>query len=139
MSTPTVRVNPFKRIAYSFLGLIAGDAVLLALFAISQLLDLFVLYGMFSLAGWVLVGIPVALAVPGRLVARLPWLLLFVIGAVLGPLALFLIFVLLNGRHISRLSFAHTESLWPFSILIAAVAFFTYGLLIRREVRRKVS
>ena len=98
--------------------------------------QIFLLYAMFSVVGWVLIGVPTALAIPPRLLLRITWPIRVLIGAAMGPLALLLIFVVLfafQGR-ISEFSLAHTESLWPFSILVSTVSFLAYTVLLRRRI-----
>ena len=93
--------------------------------------SLFLLYGMFSVLGWILVGIPAVLVLsPGR-VAKWRWPIDALIGAALGSLALLLLLLVLGA---GRLSFEHTGGLWPFAILVSAVAFVVYGTLERRRV-----
>jgi hypothetical protein len=151
-----------KRVAYAFVGLLAGDAILLLYLLqnairirtelialhmgepgrqIPQTLELFALYARFSFVGWLFVGLPIALLLPAHSIRRLPWPLRPLVGAALGPLALFLIFVLVSD--ISRAALAHghmlpglfrgTASLWPFSILVSTVAFVVYIALLRKE------
>jgi hypothetical protein len=93
---------------------------------------MFILYAIFSVIGWALVGLPIALAFPARVISRLAWPLRLLVGAILGPLALLLIFVgmfALQGR-LSAFSLAHTESLWPLSILVSTISFIVYTLLL---------
>jgi hypothetical protein len=74
--------------------------------------------------------------VPGGSLSRLAWPGRIVIGATLGPLALVLIFVVLfaiqNRR--SAFSLAHTESLWPFSIVVSTISFLVYAALLRKAL-----
>ena len=103
---------------------------------LAQTWAVFRLYAMFSVVGWLLVGVPTALAFPPRLLLRVAWPVRVVIGAAMGPLALLLIFVVLfaiQGRP-SEFSLAHTETLWPFSILVSTVSFLAYAALLRRRV-----
>ena len=103
---------------------------------LAQMWDLFRLYSMFSVVGWVLVGAPTALAFPPRLLLRVAWPVRVVIGAAMGPLALLLIFVVLfviQGMP-GEFSLAHTETLWPFSILVSTVSFLAYAALLRRRI-----
>jgi hypothetical protein len=158
MSTHRADVSSFKRVAYSLLGLVAGNVVLLAFLlqsavglraalvsshmgeparAIPQAFELFILYGISSFVGWILIGIPTALAISGATIARLAWPLWLLMGALLGPIALLLIFVLLSHDQLSRSSLAHTGIFWSFSILVAAVSFLVYGLLLRRAIYSK--
>lgn len=152
-------LGPFRRLLFAAIGLIAGNAALLifllynALRVRAALLkihmgqphlelprawDVFVLYAIISIVGWALVGLPFALAFPARLLSRIPWPLGLFIGAILGPLALLLIFVVLAAMQGSpgTFSLAHTGSLWPFSILVSTVAFLVYAALLRRRLRR---
>jgi len=103
---------------------------------LAQMWEVFKLYAMFSVVGWVLVGVPTALAFPPRLLLRVAWPVRVVIGAAMGPLALLLIFVVLFailGRP-GEFSLDHTETLWPFSILVSTVSFLAYAALLRRRV-----
>ena len=155
-------VGSVKRLAYAFLGLLAGDAILLLYLLqnairlrahlldlhigeparqIPQTIQLFAFYVRLSFIGWLLVGLPIALLFPPHFIRRLPWPLRLLVGATLGPLALFLIFVLINDS--SRTAFVHghmlpglftnTASLWPLSILVSTVAFVVYIALLRKE------
>ena len=103
---------------------------------LAQTWAVFRLYAMFSVVGWLLVGVPTALAFPPRLLLRVAWPVRVVIGAAMGPLALLLIFVVLFailGRP-GEFSLDHTETLWPFSILVSTVSFLAYAALLRRRV-----
>jgi len=155
-------VNPIKRLAYAFVGLLAGDAILLLFLLqnairiradllalhmgepgrqIPQAIEIFVLYARFSFVGWLFVGLPIALFLPARFIARLPWALRLFVGAALGPLALFLIFMLASDSNRAALAHGHilpgmftnTASLWPFSILVSTVSFVLYAALLRKE------
>ena len=63
---------------------------------IPGMLEHFYLFAIFSAIGWLLVGLPVAVFFPARLLARLSWPARLLAGAALGPIALFAIFVLLS-------------------------------------------
>jgi hypothetical protein len=148
------KVSPAKRLLFAFIGLITGDAALLLYFLLGALrtrafllkvhigvpgdqvpiaLELFLLYSAFSVLGWILVGVPFALAIPAGLLSRLAWPFRFLLGAALGPLALLLIFLVLfvRGGQIGGFSLAHTEPLWLFSILVSTVSFWVYVALLR--------
>jgi hypothetical protein len=104
---------------------------------LAQMWEIFGLYATFSVVGWVLVGVPTALAFTPHLLLRVGWPARVVIGAAMGPLALLLIFVVLfaiQGR-LGQFSLAHTEGLWPFSILVSTVSFLAYTALLRRRSR----
>ena len=153
-------VGRFTRFLFAFIGLLAGNAVLLLYFllnaivlraallrahmgeparVIPQAWEMFILYSISSIIGWALVGLPIALAFPPRLLSRVGWPLCLLIGATLGPLALLLMFVVLFGLQgqLSSFSLAHTESLWPLAILVSTVSFVVYAALVRRRVRRR--
>ena len=149
-------VGPFQRLLFAAIGLAAGNAALLLFLlynalrlraallkahmgepylALPQAWGMFLLYAMFSVLGWILVGVPFAVAFPLRLLSRVGWPGRMLIGATLGPLALLLIFVVLfaiQGR-LSAFSLAHTESLWPFSVLVSTISFLVYAALLRRR------
>jgi hypothetical protein len=155
-------VSSIKRLACAFVGLLAGDAILLVYLLqnairlradlialhmgepgrqIPQAIQTFALYARLSFIGWLFVGLPIALLLPAHSIRRLPWPLRPLVGAALGPLALFLIFVLVSD--VSRAALAHghmvpgmftgTASLWPLSILVSTVAFVVYVALLRKE------
>jgi len=144
----------WKRLAYAFVGLLAGNAALFLFLLqnairlradllamrmgepgrqIPQAIELFIFYTPFSFVGWLFVGLPIALLFPGRSITRLPWPLRLLVGAVIGPLALLVIFVLLGHGHVSSTSFTGTSSLWAYSILVSTVAFVLYVALLPKE------
>jgi hypothetical protein len=155
MDTKVNRVNPLKRLAYAFVGLLAGDAMLLlyllqnalrvraSLIAVHMgepehqipfALDFFVVCAMFSFVGWLFVGLPTALFFSARFMTRLPWALALVVGAILGPAALLVIFLLHDHGHIYlSSSFAQTVTPYAYSILVSAVSFGVYVALLRRQ------
>jgi hypothetical protein len=155
-------VNLIKRVAYAFVGLLAGNAILLLYLLqnairlrtdllashmgepgrqIPQAFQIFELYAHVSFFGWLFVGLPVALFFSARSITRLPWPLSPLLGAALGPLALFLVLALVSD--VSRAALAHghmlpgmftgTASLWPLSILVSTVSFVVYVALVRNE------
>ena len=153
------RVNPAKRLAYAFIGLLAGDAILFLFFLVNailvrsallkahsgepaqiipQFLQGFVLYALLSFVGWLFVGFPVSLLFPSRAIMRLSWPLALLVGAALGPLALLAIFLLLGHGHLSfPASFTGTGPLWAFSILVSTSSFLIYVALLRKDVGRQ--
>jgi hypothetical protein len=159
MQTNPTRVNPAKRIGYAFAGLIAGDAILLLLFLlntllvraallrahagepahiVSQYLQIFVLYAVFSFVGWLFVGVPASLLFPARSITRLSWVLALLVGAALGPLALLAIILLINHGRISfPSSFTGAGLAWTYSILVSTTSFLVYVALLRRDVGRQ--
>ena len=154
-------VSSIKRLAYAFVGLLAGDAILLLYLLqnavrlradllalhmgeparqIPQAIQIFALYARLSFVGWLFVGLPIALLLPAHVIKRLPWPLRLLLGAALGPLALFLIFVLVSDSSRAALAHGHmipgmftgTASLWPLSILVSTIAFVVYAALLRK-------
>jgi hypothetical protein len=142
-----------RRLGCSLLGLTAGNAALL-LFLLQNAwrartallhdhvgqpyqqvplaLSLFAMEAVVSIIGWIVVGIPVVLLLPvGRLV-HLHWILILLIGAALGPLALFIFFVLLSHGHLGHDVFRSTRWAFLYSILVSVVSFVAYRILIRR-------
>jgi hypothetical protein len=147
--------SPIKRVAYSFIGLLGGEAALLLYLLLNAFrlrayllamhmgeparqiplaLEIFVVYATFSFAGWLLVGVPTALFFRAHSITRLPWTLRVVVGAALGPLALFVIFVLLSHGHLElRSTFRSTGMLWVYSILVSSVSFVLYVALLGKK------
>lgn len=133
-------------------GLLAGDAFLFlyllenamaATYAgggaknqIAAMLDVFVLYSVFSLVGWLLVGLPLALLLPVHFIRRWPWPVVIAVGFLLGPAALFLILLMLaRGQLRFPASFTGTGVLFLFSLLVSTVSFGVYAILLRRGAR----
>ena len=150
-------VGPFRRLLFAVIGLAAGNAALLVFLiynalrlrsallkahmgepdlALPQAWGIFLIYGISSVLGWILVGVPIALAIPARILSRVAWPGRMLIGATLGPLALLLIFVILDAIQgsLNKFSLAHTEGLWPFSILVSTVSFLVYAALLRKRL-----
>jgi hypothetical protein len=134
-----------RRFLFGVYGLLAGDVALFLylLPASARNLGVFIVYCIFSLAGWTVIGLPVVLMVPPRLLCRLPLPRRLLIGAVLGPLALFLVFVLLfvvqraSGADHTTFSLAHSDTLWPMSMLVSTISFVVYTALLRRRAAPK--
>jgi len=125
-------MGPLRRVLFAAIALVAGEAVLFMLL-FRGASKLFPMYAIFSILGWLLVGVPFVLAFPAELLSRVPWPLYLVIGAALGPLAVLLIFAVLfalQGR-LKEFSLAHTESLWPLAVLVSTVSFLAYASLLR--------
>jgi len=152
-------VSPRRRLAYSLAGLAAGNVALLIYLSISAArarsallaqhlgqparqfplaLEMFAVYCVFSLVGWALVGAPVAAFVPSRTVARLPWPAVVLLGGALGPLALFLMFLLLSRGAVLGApgAFRDLGALWLFAAIVSAVAFVVYAALLRRYAQQ---
>jgi hypothetical protein len=129
-----------RKIGYSFLGLLAGNAVVLAglLFIAffrdypflaklrhpfylnpKQALFTFLWFAIFSVVGWVIVGIPAVLLMPANLVSRLHWLLAVPIGAVLGVFALYLE---LDRGHLPTDALRDPTMYWQIVVCVSAAA-----------------
>src|SRR6185312_5125745 len=153
MDRNLAHINPAKRLAYTFVGLLAGDVMLLffllrhalhaTLFAgeparlVGDALQLFVLYAAFSLLGWVLIGLPTALIFPASSITRLTWPFALIVGAALGPPALLVIFMLFGRAHVYFRNIAETGTLFGYSILVSTVAFMVYLALLRNDMKNK--
>ena len=148
-------IRPLNRVTYAFVGLLGGNLALLlyllqnAIRLRSELLamhtgqptlqipltlGMWAIYGAFSFVGWLFVGVPIALIFPASSIKGLSWTLMVFVGAALGPLALFLIFVLLSHGHIqfgNPGTFTGTSALWLFSILVSTVSFLIYVVLLK--------
>jgi len=146
------------RLTYAFVGLLAGDIALVLYMLLSALLvrasllaahmgepgkqvpialDVATIYVVCSLVGFLVVGVPVALLLPARFVARWPWLVTMAVGALLGPPALFVILVVLTGgrAHLSS-SFREMRPVFALSMLVSTVSFCAYVTLLRNQLRR---
>lgn len=122
MSTPQFRLGFERKIGYSFVGLLAGNLVAVAVVSICLTLDLIpasaqwltspslhsrmsmalvvaVCFGIISLIVWVVIGLPVVLSLSANFIVRLHWLLAALVGAVLGVVSLELFFVSVEGWH----------------------------------------
>ena len=149
-----------QRLTYAFVGLLSGDAALVLYMVVnafwvratyraahvgepervvSVALQVVTLYVVCSLFGFLAVGVPVALLLPARFVARWPWLVTIAVGALLGPPALFVILLVLGGGsvHLSS-SFRETGPLFAFSILVSTVSFGVYVALLRKQLWERV-
>ena len=151
MDRKLAEINPAKRLAYTFVGLLAGDVMLLffllrhalhaTLFAgepaglVGDALQLFVLYALFSILGWVLIGLPTALIFSAGSITRLSWPLAPIVGAALGPPALLVIFILFGRAHVYFRNVVETGMLFGYSILVSTIAFMVYLALLRKEMK----
>jgi hypothetical protein len=152
----TIRaLNPIKRVAYTFVGLLGGNAALLLFLLLNAVrlrafllaahmgqpalqiplaLEMSALYASFSFVGWLFVGVPIALLFPAHSIARLSWPLRVFVGAVLGPLALLVIFAVLVHGHLEfPATFRGARGLWAYSILVSTVSFVLYVGLLRKQ------
>lgn len=149
------QASSFTRIGQAFLGLLAGNVVLLLFLLqnalrsralllrehigqphrqLSDALNTFTVWAIFSFIGWLIIGIPTVLIVPPRVLVRLHWALLFLIGTALGPLALLIAFVLLDRGWRGPSMFRYTAMLWPLSAVVSVIAFAVYCGLADRHL-----
>lgn len=147
-----------QRLTYAFVGFLAGDIALVLYLVlnafvvrarylaahvgnpegqVSVALQLGTMYAGFSLIGLLVVGVPVALLLPARLVARWPWPVTIVVGALLGLPALFAVLYVVGGGsvHLSS-SFRETGLLFAYSMLVSTSSFVVYAALLRKHLRR---
>jgi hypothetical protein len=150
-NTKNARISPAKRLLFALIGLLAGDLILLffllqhALHAtilegesgrtLTDAVETFILYAIFSLVGWMLVGLPAALLFPARSITRLSWPRALTVGATVGPIALLVIFALLSRSHIYFRNFAEITTLFAYTILVSTVSFLVYLALLRKEMK----
>ena len=139
------------RVGYSFLGLLAGDAALLFLGLFNALrasllqhgklmslmfrsaLEWFIPVVIVSIVGWLVIGVPAVLMISTGRILRTSWWPILMLGALLGPLALLVIFLLLSRGMPSGQTFSHTGFLWACASLISTVAFGLHCALVRRS------
>jgi hypothetical protein len=147
-----IRLNAVRRVGYSLAGLCAGNVALLGYLLLNalqlrhsllsahigephrmvpQAFEMFLIYAVMSFFGWTLIGLPVALVMPPRVILRMPWPAAIVAGACCGPAAIALLVVVWTRQ----LNFAHTESYFILSILVSTVAFVVYRLLLEAASR----
>lgn len=147
----TPRISPAKRLLYALVGLLAGDLILLffllqrALHAtilagetartLPDAVETFILYAIFSFAGWMLVGLPATLLFPARSITRLSWPRALMVGVTVGLIALLVIFALLSRSHIYFRNFAEISTLFGYTILVSTVSFMVYLALLRKEMK----
>lgn len=153
-----------RRIGYSFVGLLAGNAVSTAAVTVCHTLALIpvrvqwitsssmhdrilqalgfaALFGIFSLIPWIFIGLPVVFSLKSNFIARLHWSLAALCGAVLGAVSLALLFMSLDGWHFTLARFKNPLALpmnfvfLTIAVIIAGVAFPTYCALVRRASR----
>jgi hypothetical protein len=149
-----MNAGPLRRLGYTFLGLLAGNASLLLWSLgnaltfreemlrlhrgapndqISVALQLSLIYFVFSIGGWTLVGVPLALAIPARVVARMSWCTLL-LGAVSGPISLFMVFSLIPNSRFNWERWRDGTLFCIYAAEIATVASAVYLGLVRRRL-----
>jgi hypothetical protein len=151
-----MKSDRLMRVGYSFLGLLAGDAALLFLvlfksfcaslqqhgklmaLLLKSTLEWFGVVAIVSIAGWIMIGVPAVLILsPGRTL-KTSRLLLVLVGALLGPLALLFVFLLLSRGKLSSATFTQTTFLWACASVISTIAFGVHCTLVRRTARIKL-
>ena len=140
------------RVGFSFLGLLAGDAALLILALLNFLhislllhgqleaqfltaLGWFIPIAIVSIIGWMMIGVPAVLIISTGRILRTSWWLILLLGVLLGPLALLVVFLLLSRGMPNGQTFSHTGFLWACASLISTVAFGVHCSMVRRSVR----
>jgi hypothetical protein len=142
MNTSLPGIGLDRKIAYSFIGLIAGDVAMLILFSLvtqaweqppSHFLGSFPFYVSCSLFGWVAIGIPAILLTNTDYVARLNWLRIVIVGILLGAAALIVIFIIFG--HLPVAHFRGFLYCWIFASLAAGIASGVYSAFVARALR----
>lgn len=147
----TPNISPAKRLLFALIGLLAGDLILLFFLlqhalhatilagepvrAIPDTVQTFILYAIFSFVGWILVGLPATLLFPARSITRLSWPRALIVGAISGPITLFVIFAVLSQSHIYFRNLAEISTLFAYTILVSSVSFMVYLALLRKEMK----
>jgi hypothetical protein len=151
----TMKSEHLLRVVYSFFGLLAGDAALLILTLLNALRTSLLLHGQLkaqcltavgsfipiaivSVIGWLAVGVPAVLILPSRRILQSSLWLLLLLGALLGPIALFVIFLPLSRGMPTSETFTHTGFLWACASLISTVAFAVHCALVHQCARGDV-
>ena len=153
-----------RKIGYSFLGLMAGNAVTLAAFVLWNMLGrldafadirkfwieeiigtlgLFLMIWVVSMLGWVVVGLPVVLSLRTRTVAEFHGITAALIGAVLGLAAMLLSFLVMNGGKLDTALLSNPQAARATAFyfcgaaLISDVAFAVYCALVKAALRKQ--
>lgn len=128
-----------RKISFSLLGLVAGDAAMLILYSLitqpwQQAPSAFIRPLSFSINcssfGWVVVGIPAVFLINTQFIEKLKWYYVILIGALLGSAALLIILMIL-GHFPAGQPFAFY---WMFAVLVSCIAFSVYCLVVRRAL-----
>lgn len=135
-----------RKIAYSFLGLIVGDAVMLLVYSLvtqawqqapGQMpvhpLNVFPLYITCSLFAWVAVGLPAVLLANTDFAAGLKWYSTVLSGIVLALAALVILFIIYG--HLPSLGLGGFFYCWGYAALVSCIACLIYVAMIRRALR----
>ena len=159
---PTEVVGRAVRIRYSFLGFACGELTLFVYMLLNALqvrhvlladhmgepyqaipgaIDGFVLLLMFGIFGWLIVGVPIATLVPGRLICRMHLFTAIIVGAGIGPIAVIAISLMLlarQGQQVRLLDFGFLSWYEITSSIVTTVAFLAYVLLLRRAAGHRI-
>lgn len=140
-------MSAVRKIGYSFLGLLAGNVALFTFLLVDAKVweiknvafYMFPFFLIFSIFGWILVGIPFVLVIQSEVITDLHWLIVVLIGLFLGALAQFFIFFVLGVTGHLNLAghWGGVARYEEFAMLISAVAFVVYCLLVRRTLRHQ--
>jgi hypothetical protein len=141
-----------RRVAYGLAGLVSAEAALIACLCIRQAYvtligqalpaEFFSASGylpMFMVVvamGWLLVVVPIILLTPRMLPDRLSWGALLALGAVLGPVALFLTLLLLTHGHMHLVDLLGLGPFWLYSALSSTAGFSVYCWFVCGEAHR---
>lgn len=153
-----------RKIGYSFVGLMVGNAVSLTMLMTMSVLArinapagirefwtagirgalwLSLAIWVTSMLGWVFIGLPAVLSLRTSIVGKLSWITSGLIGAVLGLCTMLLFFLAVNGGKLDRTLFSDphvlrtSASFFADAALIAGVAFAVYWALVKRAMRRQ--
>ena len=78
-------------------------------------------------------------AVPCWLDHAVPWPQALIVGSMLGPIALLVIFALLGRSHIYFRNFAEISTLFGYAILVSTISFMVYLALLRKHKEIKIN
>ena len=144
-----------KRIGIAFLGLLAASLVPLILEVVNtwriRYYGLaqgdggdwiyawrgFLGYFFYAALGWLLLGAPFAAFVPAAFLRHRGWPKRVLLGALFGPVALYLVFQLLYRRMISPVAIAKMWPFWLMAAVISTIAFVVYAALLDRDWARR--
>jgi hypothetical protein len=145
-----MKIGRLRRVGYSFLGLLSGNAVLTLWYVadfvrhamshpgsrpwvpeFSWMFQMSCIYFAFMVAGWLLVGVPFAIGVSTEMIQKMSWWIV-VVGAIAGPVSLWSVF-LLSGIKLNpgRWREASPLIMYPGIAGLVTGAVY-YGLMLRR-------
>lgn len=144
MNTAAGTLGFNRKVNYSIIGLFAGDFVMLILFSLiskswEQPSSYFLRAVSFSfgcsLFGWVAIGIPAVFLINTAFLAKLRWFREILIGVLLGPAALLIIFMTIGN--ILPPSPGGFAIFWIFAALVSTVAFSIFCALVRQALQQQ--